>query len=144
MIRVSLMLGLFALSTIGIAQRVAGSMSLKEGLFASGFKVIVDGSEYGPSAAIKLCDDCSEARSHFLRARRLRRISFALANVGIGESTLGALTIENASIAGTLHASIGGLWLTIATQKEIRARKEVKLGVDAYNRCHFLNEFFKE
>jgi len=144
MIRASLMLVLFVLSTVGNAQHVPGSMFLKEGLFSSGYKVVVDDTEYGPSGAIKLCRGCSEARSHFQRARRLRRISFALTNVGLGESILGALRIEAASTSGILHASIGGLWLTIAAQNDMKARKQVKLGVDAYNRCHFLNEFFKE
>lgn len=144
MIRVFLLQGLVVLSIVGNAQQVPGSMSLKEGLFANGYHVIVDGSAYGPSAAIKLCVECSEARSHFQRARRLRRILFALTLVGTGESTLGAITIEDASTAGILHASIGGVWLTMAAQHAIKARQQVKLGVDAYNRCYFLNEFMGE
>ena len=78
-----------------------------------------------------------EARDHFLHAKRLRVRSFLLANLGIFEVSLGAVRFEDVRVVGTAHALAGGVFMTWAAERESKVRREVRAGVDAYNRCQF-------
>ena len=90
-------------------QHLPGYMSVKKGWFTDGSKIILDGQTYRPSRAADLCDACWEARDHFEDARRLRVRIFILANLGLVESVVGALRLEDARAVGTAHAAaVGG------------------------------------
>ena len=114
-----------------------GYMAVEEGLFSNGAKVIFEGRTYRPSAAAGLCHSCWEARDHFLHAQRLRVRSFLLANLGIFEVSLGAVRFEDVRFVGTAHALAGGVFMTWAAERESKVRREVRAGVEAYNRCQF-------
>ena len=116
-------------------------MSVKKGWFTDGSKVILDGKTYRPSRAADLCDACWEARDHFEYARRLRVRSFILANLGVAESVVGALRLEDARAVGTAHAAVGGLFMTWAAEREAKVRREVSAAVEAYNRCKLHRTF---
>lgn len=125
----------FLLSLGGAAQNLPGYMSVKKGWFADGAKVVLDGQTYRPSRAADLCEECWEARDHFEQARRLRVRSFVLANLGLGQSVVGALRLEDARAVGTAHAAVGGVFMTWAAERESKVRREVVAAVEAYNRC---------
>ena len=72
-----------------------------------------------------------------LKAKRLRVWSLVIAN-RVAESIVGALRIEDARAARTAHAVMGGVFLTWAAERVAAVRREVELGVDAYNRVGFL------
>jgi len=110
-------------------------MSVKKGWFTDGSKVVLDGQTYRPSRAADVCDACWEARDHFEHARRLRIRSFILANLGLAESVVGALRIEDSRAVGTAHAAVGGMFMTWAAEREAKVRREVAAAVAAYNRC---------
>jgi hypothetical protein len=110
-------------------------MSVKKGWFTDGSKVILDGQTYRPSRAADLCQECWEARDHFDLARRLRVRSFILANLGLAETVVGALRLEDARAVGTAHAAVGGVFMTWAAERESKVRREVAAAVAAYNRC---------
>lgn len=133
-----LCLNLPCISVMG--QNVAGLMTVKQGVMASGIKVVLDGRVYRPSEAARLCDLCHQARYHFDQARRKRIWSFALANLGIVQSITGALNITNAQTLGAVNGALGGMWITLGAARDKVARREVKLGVDAYNRCQFIGQ----
>jgi len=116
-------------------QHLPGYMSVKKGWFADGSKVVLDGQTYRPSRAAGLCEECWEARDHFEQARRLRVRSFVLANLGLAETVVGALRLEDARAAGTAHAAVGGVFMTWAAERESKVRREVAAAVEAYNRC---------
>ncbi|HCC63762.1 MAG TPA: hypothetical protein DEP62_00995 [Flavobacteriales bacterium] len=122
-------------------QNLPGYMSVKKGWFTDGSKIILDGQTYRPSRAADLCAACWEARDHFEHARRLRVRSFILANLGLVESVVGALRLEDARAVGTAHAAVGGVFMTWAAEREAKVRREVAAAVAAYNRCK-LHETF--
>ena len=94
-----------------------------------------------PSRAADLCEECWEARDHFDHARRLRVRSFILANLGLAESVVGALRLEDARAVGTAHAAVGGVFMTWAAERESKVRREVAAAVEAYNRCKLHRTF---
>ena len=116
-------------------------MSVKKGWFTDGSKVILDGQTYRPSRAADLCDACWEARDHFEHARRLRVRSFILANLGLAESVVGGLRLEDGRAVGTAHAAVGGVFMTGAAEREAKVRREVAAAVEAYNRCKLHRTF---
>lgn len=116
-------------------------MSVKKGWFTDGAKVVLDGQTYRPSRAAVLCEECWEARDHFEHARRLRVRSFILANLGLAESLVGALSFEDARAVGTAHAALGGVFMTWAAERESKVRREVAAAVEAYNRCKLHRTF---
>ena len=136
-----LFLGAWALWGIALGQGVPGSMTVKKGLFANGAKVVVDGVTMRPGRAARHCESCWEAQGHFAKAKRLRVWSLVIANLGVAESIVGALRIEDARAAGTAHAVMGGVFMTWAAERDVAVRREVRLGVDAYNRCRFLEDY---
>ena len=129
------------LSFCATAQNLPGYMSVKEGWFTDGAKVILDGKTYRPSRAADLCEECWEARDHFDHARRLRVRSFILANLGLAETVVGALRLEDARVVGTAHAAVGGVFMTWAAERESKVRREVAAAVEAYNRCKLHRTF---
>lgn len=129
------------LSLCATAQNLPGYMSVKESWFTDGAKVILDGKTYRPSRAADLCEECWEARDHFEHARRLRVRSFILANLGLAETVVGALRLEDARTVGTAHAAVGGLFMTWAAERESKVRREVAAAVEAYNRCKLHRTF---
>ncbi len=122
-------------------QNLPGYMSVKKGWFADGAKVVLDGQTYRPARAAELCATCWEARDHFEHARRLRVRSFILANLGLVESVVGALRLEDARAVGTTHAAVGGLFMTWAAERASKVRREVAAAVEAYNRCKLHRTF---
>lgn len=116
---------------------IPGRMEVKEGLFTDGAKVIFEGRTYRPAGASGLCQSCWEARDHFLRAKRLRVRSFLLANLGIFEVSVGATQFDDVRMVGAAHALVGGVFMTWAAEREAKVRREVRAGVEAYNRCQF-------
>jgi hypothetical protein len=126
-----------ATSACGQAATIPGRMEVKEGLFTDGAKIMYEGRTYRPAGAAALCQSCSEARDHFLRAKRLRVRSFLLANLGIFEVSVGATQFDDVRVVGTAHALVGGIFMTWAAAREAKVRREVRAGVDAYNRCQF-------
>ena len=126
-----------ARSACGQAVSIPGRMGVKDGLFTDGAKIIHEGRTYRPTRAAALCQSCWEARDHFLRAKRLRVRSFLLANLGIFEVSVGATQFDDVRVVGTAHALVGGIFMTWAAEREAKVRREVRAGVDAYNRCHF-------
>ena len=116
-------------------------MTVKKGLFANGAKVVVDGVTMRPGRAARHCESCWEAQGHFTKAKRLRVWSLVIANLGVAESIVGALRIEDARAVGTAHAVMGGVFMTWAAEKEVAVRREVRQGVDAYNSCRFLEDY---
>ena len=122
-------------------QNLPGYMSVKKGWFTDGSKVILDGQTYRPARAADRCDACWEARDRFEHARRLRVRSFILANLGLVESVVGALRLEDARAVGTAHAAVGGLFMTWAAEREAKVRQEVAAAVAAYNRCKLHQTF---
>lgn len=116
---------------------LSGRMAVKEGLFTDGAKITFEGRNYRPAGAAALCQSCWEARDHFLRAKRLRIRSFVLANLGIFEVTVGATQFDNVRVVGTAHALVGGIFMAWAAEREAKVRREVRDGVDAFNRCQF-------
>lgn len=128
-------LAFFFLSLCGTAQNLPGYMLVKEGWFTDGAKVVLDGQTYRPSRAADLCEECWEARDHFEQARRLRVRSFVLANLGLAETVVGALRLEDDRAVGTAHAAVGGVFMTWAAERESKVRREVAAAVEAYNRC---------
>ena len=129
------------LSLCATAQNLPGYMSVKEGWFSDGAKVVLDGQTYRPSRAADLCEECWEARDHFDHARRLRVRSFILANLGLAETVVGALRLEDARAVGTAHAAVGGVFMTWAAERESKVRREVAAAVEAYNRCKLHRTF---
>ena len=129
------------LSLCATAQNLPGYMSVKEGWFTDGAKVILDGQTYRPYRAADLCEECWEARDHFDHARRLRVRSFILANLGLAETIVGALRLEDARVVGTAHAAVGGVFMTWAAERESKVRREVAAAVEAYNRCKLHRTF---
>lgn len=129
------------LSLCATAQNLPGYMSVKEGWFTDGAKVILDGQTYRPYRAADLCEECWEARDHFDHARRLRVRSFILANLGLAETIVGALRLEDARVVGTAHAAMGGVFMTWAAERESKVRREVAAAVEAYNRCKLHRTF---
>lgn len=129
------------LSLCATAQNLPGYMSVKEGWFSDGAKVVLDGQTYRPSRAADLCKECWEARDHFDHARRLRVRSFILANLGLAETVVGALRLEDARAVGTAHAAVGGVFMTWAAERESKVRREVAAAVEAYNRCKLHRTF---
>ena len=111
------------LSLCATAQNLPGYMSVKEGWFTDGAKVVLDGQIYRPSSAADLCEECWEARDHFDHARRLRVRSFILANLGLAETVVGALRLEDARAVGTAHAAVGGVFMTWAAEREAKVRQ---------------------
>jgi hypothetical protein len=136
-----LFLGAWAFWGMALGQGVPGSMTVKKGLFANGAKVVVDGVTMRPGRAARHCESCWEAQGHFAKAKRLRVWSLVIANLGVAESIVGALRIEDARAVGTAHAVMGGVFMTWAAEKEVAVRREVRQGVDAYNRCRFLEDY---
>ena len=128
---------LSAASALAQDMPLPGRMAVKEGLFADGAKITHEGRTYRPAGAAGLCQSCWEARDHFLRAKRLRMRSFLLANLGIFEVSVGATQCDDVRVAGAAHALVGGIFMTWATEREAKVRREVRAGVDAYNRCQF-------
>ena len=126
-----------ARSACGQAVSIPGRMEVKDGLFTDGAKIIHEGRTYRPTRAAALCQSCWEARDHFLRAKRLRVRSFLLANLGIFEVSVGATQFDDVRVVGTAHALVGGIFMTWAAEREAKVRREVRAGVDAYNRCQF-------
>ena len=116
---------------------IPGRMVVKEGLFTDGAKVTYEGRTYRPARAAVLCQSCWEARDHFLLAKRLRVRSFLLANLGIFEISVGATQFDDVRVVGTTHALVGGVFMAWATEREAKVRREVRAGVEAYNRCQF-------
>ena len=129
------------LSLCATAQNLPGYMSVKEGWFTDGAKVVLDGQTYRPYRAADLCEECWEARDHFDHARRLRVRSFILANLGLAETIVGALRLEDARVVGTAHAAVGGVFMTWAAERESKVRREVAAAVEAYNRCKLHRTF---
>ena len=129
------------LSLCATAQNLPGYMSVKEGWFTDGAKVVLDGQTYRPYRAADLCEECWEARDHFDHARRLRVRSFILANLGLAETVVGALRLEDARAVGTAHAAVGGVFMTWAAERESKVRREVAAAVEAYNRCKLHRTF---
>ena len=136
-----LFLGAWALWSVASGQGVRGSMAVKKGLFANGAKVVVEGVTMRPARAERHCESCWEAQDHFAKAKRLRVWSLVIANLGVAESIVGALRIEDARAAGTAHAVMGGVFMTWAAERDVAVRREVRQGVDAYNRCRFLEDY---
>ena len=126
-----------ATSACGQDEPLPGRMAVKEGLFTDGAKITYDGRTYRPAGAAGLCQSCWEARDHFLRAKRMRVRSFVLANLGIFEVSVGATQFDDVRVVGTAHALVGGIFMTWAAERETQVRREVRAGVDAYNRCQF-------
>ena len=126
---------LSASSALAQDMPLPGRMAVKEGFFADGAKITHEGRTYRPAGAAGLCQSCWEARDHFLRAKRLRMRSFLLANLGIFEVSVGATQFDDVRVAGTAHALVGGIFMTWAAEREAKVRREVRAGVDAYNRC---------
>ena len=126
-----------ATSACGQDAPLPGRMYVKEGLFADGAKVTYEGQTYRPAGAAALCQSCWEARDHFLRAKRLRVNSFLLANLGIFEVSVGATQFDDVRGVAAAHAMVGGIFMTWAAEREAKVRREVRAGVDAYNRCQF-------
>ena len=114
-----------------------GRMAVKEGFFSDGAKITYEGRTYRPAGAAGLCQSCWEARDHFLRAKRLRVRSFLLANLGIFEVSVGATQFDDVRVVGTAHALVGGIFMAWAAEREAKVRREVREGVDAFNRCQF-------
>ena len=114
-----------------------GRMAVKEGLFTNGAKIMYEGRTYRPVGAAALCHSCWEARDHFLRAKRLRFRSFLLANLGIVEVSVGAAQFDEVRGVGAAHAMVGGMFMTWSAEREFKVRREVRAGVEAYNRCQF-------
>ena len=121
----------------GQAGPIPGRMEVKEGLFTDGAKIIYEGRIYRPAGAAALCQSCWEARDHFLRAKRMRVKSFLLANLGIFEVSMGATQFDNVRGVAAAHAMVGGVFMTWAAEREAKVRREVRAGVEAYNRCQF-------
>jgi hypothetical protein len=124
-------------SACGQAASIPGRMEVKEGLFTDGAKITYEGRTYRPAGAAALCQSCWEARDHFLRAKRLRVRSFVLANLGIFEVSVGATQFDEVRVVGTAHALVGGIFMTWAAAREAKVRREVRAGIEAYNRCQF-------
>ena len=124
-------------SACGQAVPIPGRMEVKEGLFTDGAKIICEGRTYRPAEAAALCQSCWEARDHFLRAKRMRVKSFLLANLGIFEVSMGATQFDNVRGVAAAHAMVGGVFMTWAAEREAKVRREVRAGVEAYNRCQF-------
>lgn len=136
---VTVCLGLICISSLGQGiTSPAGVMTVKQGVWESGIRVMLDGYLYRPAAAAQLCDACPQARDYFLAAKRKRVWSFGLANLGIIQSTTGAIQLENANAIGAFNALVGGVLITIGAERDKAARYEVKSAVEAYNRCQFL------
>lgn len=112
-------------------------MTVKQGVWKSGIRVVLDGCVYGPAAAARLCSACPQSRDHFLSARRKRIWSWGLANIGIVQSITGAVQLENGHAVGAFNAAVGGSWMTLGAARDRAARREVKSAVEAYNRCQF-------
>ena len=136
-----LVLFLTWLTPCSAQQHLPGYMSVKKGWFTDGSKVILDGQTYRPSRAADLCDACWEARDRFEHVRRLRVRSFILANLGLVESVVGALRLEDARAVGAAHAAVGGVFMTWAAEREAKVRQEVAAAVEAYNRCKLHRTF---
>ena len=117
----------------------AGVMTVKqdEWVWKSGIRVELDGYVYRPAAAARFCSACPQARDHFLSAKRNRVWSFGLANLGIVQSVIGAVQLENEDAVGAFNAAVGGFWMALGVARDRDARREVKSAVEAYNRCQF-------
>ena len=102
------------------AQTPHGFMAVKEGHWTDGAKILYHGRTYRPAGAKDLCATCWEARDHFERARRIRTRSFLIANLGV------------------FHGVVGGALMSWAAEREAKVRREVRAGVEAFNRCQFL------
>ena len=124
-------------SACGQSVPMPGRMEVKEGLFTDGAKITYEGRTYRPAGAAALCQSCWEARDHFLRAKRLRVRSFLLANLGIFEVSVGATQFDDVRGVAAAHAMVGGIFMTWAAEREAKVRREVRAGVEAYNRCQF-------
>ena len=85
-----------------------------------------------------MCATCWEARDHFERARRVRIRSFLIANLGVFEVALGATQFEDVRTLGVFHGVVGGALMSWAAEREAKVRREVRAGVEAFNRCQFL------
>ena len=134
----------FTLHCCGLwSQQLEGSMAVKGGFFSNGTKVVMNGRVYRPSGAAQLCHQCSDARDHFRRAKRLRIGSLILSSLGISESLVSALNIEDDRAFGIAHGAVGGAMLTWAAERGLKVQHEVKSGVDAYNRCQFLDPYLR-
>ena len=116
----------------------AGVMTVQQGVWKRGIRVVLDGYVYGPTAAARLCSACPQARDHFLSARRKRIWSWGLANIGVVQSVTGAVQLENEHAVGAFNAAVGGFWMTLGAARDRASRSEVKSAVEAYNRCQFL------
>ena len=79
-----------------------------------------------------------EARDHFERARRMRIRSFLIANLGVFEVSIGATQFDDVRALGVFHALVGGALMSWAAEGEAKVRREVRAGVEAFNRCQFL------
>ena len=134
-------LGAWTLLSVASGQTIPGSMVVKQGLFANGAKIVVDGMTMRPARAARYCGMCSEAEGHFARAKRMRTWSLVMANFGLAESIVGALRFEDARAAGTAHALVGGVLVTWAAERDQTVRRAVRQGVESYNRCRFLEEY---
>ena len=126
-----------ATSAFGQTVPIPGRMAVKEGLFTDGAKITYEGRTYRPARAAAVCQSCWEARDHFLRAKRLRVRSFLLANLGIFEVSVGATHFDDVRGVAAAHAMVGGIFMTWAAEREAKVRREVRAGVEAYNRCQF-------
>lgn len=120
------------------AQMPHGFMAVKEGHWTDGAKILHHGRTHRPAAAKNLCGTCWEARDHFERARRMRIRSFFIANLGVFEVSIGATQFDDVRALGVFHALVGGALMSWAAERESKVRREVRAGVEAFNRCQFL------
>ena len=120
------------------AQTPHGFMAVKEGHGTDGAKILYHGRTYRRAGAKNLCATCWEARDHFERARRIRTRSFLIANLGVFEVALGATQFEDVRALGVFHGVVGGALMSWAAEREAKVRREVRAGVEAFNRCQFL------
>lgn len=135
----TLLLGVGASLALSMsAQTPHGFMAVKEGHWTDGAKILYHGRTYRPAGAKNLCATCWEARDHFERARRVRIRSFLIANLGVFEVALGATQFEDVRALGVFHGVVGGALMSWAAEREAKVRREVRAGVEAFNRCQFL------
>ena len=114
-------------------------MAVKEGYWTDGAKILYHGRTYRPAGAKDLCGTCWEARDHFERARRMRIRSFFIANLGIFEVSIAATQFDDVRTLGVFHALVGGALVSWAAEREAKVRRDVRAGVEAFNRCQFLS-----
>lgn len=100
-------------------------------------KILLEGKTMRPGRASQLVSfDCQDARNHFIKAKRMRTWDIVISQFGIAEFIVGAFAIDRGQMVfGVANAAVGGVFMTMASNRSARIQHEVDEGVKAYNRC---------